>query len=86
MKKQDIIKIIEKYQAESSDLILRNWQFSAIADELLELIEQEKKEQAREILEKITSPVNTMTRLGYTQYVMYQNDIDKLAEEYGVKL
>lgn len=57
-----------------------------IADKLLTLIEQEKREQAREILEKITSPVNTMTSLGYTQYVIYQNDIDKLAEEYGVKL
>lgn len=57
-----------------------------VADELLAKIEQEKKEQARDILNEITKPVNTLTRLGFTQYILYQNDIDKLAKEYGVEL
>ena len=49
-------------------------------------IEQTRKETAKNMLKEITKPVNTLTRLGYTQYVLYQNDIDKLAKEYGVEV
>ena len=51
MTKEEIIEIIEKYQKESNDLILRDWKLSAIAYEILAKIKQENAALLKEFME-----------------------------------
>lgn len=82
MTKEKIIEIIEKYQAESSDLILRNWQFSAIAYEFLALVEQEKKEMAKNFAKDLLRQANFW---GEKDNIWFNYEtLKKVAKEYGV--
>lgn len=97
MTKQEIIDCITKnkscsYVATGADLkpieSTRLYQFGVVeikatADELLELIEQEKKKQAREILEEVFAPYND---IGGGLYELTPKDKRTLAKKYGVEL
>ena len=76
MTKQEIIDVLfDKFICDGSN-------FGQIADTLLAKIEQEKKEQAREIFEKLYPCISR----GAVTYTIWAKDIEEITKEYGVEL
>ena len=82
MTKEKLIEIVNacvQYNANQGTWFIDN----RFTDELLTLIEQEKKEQAREILEEVFAPYND---IGGGLYELTPKDKRILTKKYGVKL
>lgn len=81
MTKQEIIDIIKSKCIPIHDDVV-GYDFDWAADMILQAVEQEKKEQAREIFEKLYPCISR----GAVTYTIWAKDIEEITKEYGVEL